>query len=89
MCGDWYVTAPAGAPKVQIVTITTCSSAGEALRAIDQKNLIKSDFVLVHPRLVPMGSTGGQDPALSAAIANGTSAARSADHGPMKFMLCS
>ncbi len=63
MCGDWYVTAPAAAPKVQIVTITTCSSAGEALRAIDQKNLIKSDFVLVHPRLVPMGSTGGQDPA--------------------------
>lgn len=33
--------------KVQVVTITTCSSAGEALRTIDQKHLIKNDFVLV------------------------------------------
>lgn len=34
---------------MHIVTITTCSSAGEALRAIDQKHLIKNDFVLVSP----------------------------------------
>jgi len=41
------VTLAHGACQVHVVTITTCSSAGEALRAIDQKHLIKNDFVLV------------------------------------------
>mmetsp|Transcript_1893 Transcript_1893/g.5530 ORF Transcript_1893/g.5530 Transcript_1893/m.5530 type:complete len:764 (+) Transcript_1893:77-2368(+) len=43
--GPWL--KPGARCKVHIVTITTCSSAGEALRAIDQKHLIKNDFVLV------------------------------------------
>ena len=74
MCVDGGVTAPAAAPKVQIVTITTCSSAGEALRAIDQKNLIKSDFVLVQPASL-LWAAPGLGPcvlSLSAVITNGT-----------------
>ena len=31
----------------QVIVSTACQSAGEALRAIDQKDVIKTDFVLV------------------------------------------
>ena len=33
--------------KIHVVVSTSCLSAGEALRLVDQKDLIKSDFVLV------------------------------------------
>jgi hypothetical protein len=33
--------------QVTVLVSTNCSSAGEALRLIDQKHLIKNDFVLV------------------------------------------
>lgn len=33
--------------KVHIVVSTNCRSAGEALRLIDQKDVIKSNFILV------------------------------------------
>ena len=32
---------------LQVIVSTTCKSAGEALREIDVKDMIKSDFVLV------------------------------------------
>lgn len=35
------------AMKLHIVISTSCLSAGEALRLMDQKDLIKSDFVLM------------------------------------------
>ena len=34
-------------PQVSLVVSTNCRSAGEALRVIDQKDIIKADFVLV------------------------------------------
>ncbi len=33
--------------KLHVVVSTSCLSAGEALRLMDQKDVIKSDFVLV------------------------------------------
>ena len=33
--------------RVHTIVSTNCSSAGEALRIIDQRDIIKSDFVLV------------------------------------------
>jgi hypothetical protein len=33
--------------QVTVLVSTNCASAGEALRLIDQKHLIKNDFVLV------------------------------------------
>ena len=33
--------------KLHVVISTSCLSAGEALRLMDQKDMIKSDFVLV------------------------------------------
>ena len=33
--------------QVSLVVSTSCRSAGEALRVIDQKDIIKADFVLV------------------------------------------
>lgn len=38
--------------KVSVVTSTACLSAGEALRLVDQKDVIKSDFVLVSGDIV-------------------------------------
>jgi hypothetical protein len=35
------------AAQVSLVVSTNCRSAGEALRLIDQKDIIKADFVLV------------------------------------------
>ena len=38
--------------KVSVITSTACLSAGEALRLVDQKDVIKSDFVLVSGDIV-------------------------------------
>ena len=49
----WGTTVAAGGGgggrqmRVHIIVSTNCSSAGEALRIIDQRDIIKSDFVLV------------------------------------------
>ena len=37
----------AGVMRVSTIVSTNCLSAGEALRAIDQRDIIKSDFILV------------------------------------------
>ncbi|MEW5304708.1 MAG: hypothetical protein WDW36_007300 [Sanguina aurantia] len=34
-------------PKVTVIVSTNCLSAGEALRSVDERNIIKSDFILV------------------------------------------
>lgn len=34
-------------PKITTIVSTNCLSAGEALRSLDQKDIIKSDFILV------------------------------------------
>ena len=38
--------------KVSVITSTACLSAGEALRLVDQKDVIKADFVLVSGDIV-------------------------------------
>lgn len=42
-----HSNADSTAISVQVIVSTTCKSAGEALREIDVKDMIKSDFVLV------------------------------------------
>ena len=38
--------------KVMVITSTSCLSSGEALRIIDQRDVVKSDFVLVSGDIV-------------------------------------
>ena len=42
-----------GSPlNVQTITADTCYSMGDALRDIDAKNLIRSDFILIYGDVV-------------------------------------
>jgi len=45
----WGASSGGGTRQMRVTTIvsTNCTSAGEALRIIDQRDIIKSDFVLV------------------------------------------
>lgn len=41
-------------PKVTVIVSTNCLSAGEALRSVDERNIIKSDFILVSAGVFPV-----------------------------------
>lgn len=54
---DEYSGSPFSCPKrkfskVTVIECTDCLSAGDALRQLDQQNIIRSDFLLVHGDVV-------------------------------------
>jgi translation initiation factor eIF-2B subunit epsilon len=70
-----------GARRMRVTTIvsTNCTSAGEALRIIDQRDIIKNDFILVSGDTV---SNMNLEPALTAHMAR-----RAADKNAIMTMV--